>query len=156
MLNLNDFQSFDENRYARHLVLKTDNMEVLVVCWMPGQGTAIHGHGPTDGVVVVLEGEIRNLNIHPDGHQEASVWRKGDILHTPVGFRHQMTNQSAEKCITLHIYAPPLAPEYLNPDLGYSNEVRVKEIQLPDEMVRYIMACPSRLREQMADPSHMI
>ncbi len=141
MLNLVDFKTFDDERYARHLVLKTDNMEILVVCWPPGQETVVHGHGPTDGVVIVLDGEMQNTDYHPDGKVVTATYKKGAIVHAPVGFRHKIANRSTEKCVTLHIYSPPLGKEYLNPDLGYSNETKMEEIQLPDEVVRYMMAC---------------
>jgi predicted metal-dependent enzyme (double-stranded beta helix superfamily) len=148
MLNLSDFTQFDDQRYARHLVLKTGNMEVLVVCWLPGQGTPFHGHGPTDGLVLVVEGEICNTDILPDGRQVSSTRRKGDICHTPVGYQHRMANHSNDRCITMHVYSPPLGEAFLNPDLGYSNEVTVEEIQLPDEMVQVLMASPARLKQQ--------
>lgn len=140
MLDLAKLKSFTKEHYARHLVLKTPNVEIIVVCWMPGQGSPIHGHGPTDGVIVVLDGEIQNTNIYPDGRRISNVWRPGHILHTPVGVQHQVTNSSNAETVTLHIYAPPLQPEFKNPDLGYTNEETLREVPLPDDVAQILMA----------------
>ncbi len=146
MPNLSDFNQFTENAYTRHLVLKTPNMEILVVCWAPGQVTATHGHGPTDGVITVLEGHMQNTNIYPASHASggkhvSKVHGPGDVCHTPVGCQHRMHNVSDKPAITLHFYAPPLGDEYRNPDLGYANDVETHDIQLSDEAIRIVMAC---------------
>lgn len=147
-LNLKNFKHFTENQYARHLVIRTDNIEMLVVCWMPGQITALHGHGPTDGIVTVLEGQMQNTNVMPssdlkEGKKITRVYQAGDILHTPVGVSHRMANTSDAPAMTLHVYAPPLGDEYRNPDLGYANDIDTKEMHLPDEIRRYLMASPT-------------
>jgi hypothetical protein len=54
-----------------------------------------------------------------------------------------MLNVAESACVTLHIYAPPLAAEFLNPDLGYCNSVELKETVLPHDVVRYLMASPA-------------
>ena len=144
-LNLNHFKHFTEHHYARHLVLRTDNLEILVVCWMPGQLTPFHGHGPTDGVVVMLEGCMQNTNIMPDGKRITQVFEAGDIIHSPVGTTHRMANTSDDPAISLHLYAPPLGEEYKNPDLGYANDIETQEMQLPDEVRRFVMARPQVL-----------
>lgn len=145
MPNLSDFNLFNDNHYSRHLVLKTPNMEILVVCWQPGQGTAFHGHGPTDGVVTVLQGQMQNTAIfspeHPSGGRHiTTLHNAGDICHSPVGSQHRMLNISPDPAITLHFYAPPLGDEYLNPDLGYANHIETQEVQLSDAAIRIVMA----------------
>lgn len=150
MPNLSQFKQFvAEQPYTRHLVLKTPNMEILVVCWLPNQHTPFHGHGPTDGVVTVVEGTITNTTIpaaSANGSQPAchitTTHRAGDICHTPVGAQHRMANTSDEPAVTLHFYAPPLGPAYTNPDLGYANSDDITEHQLPDELIRVVMANP--------------
>lgn len=150
-LNLSHFKHFTDHHYARHLVIRTDQLEMLVVCWMPGQHTAVHGHGPTDGVVVMQEGCMQNTTFLPNGKQITQVFEAGDIIHTPVGTQHRMANTSDAPAMTLHIYAPPLGEAYKNPDLGYANERNIQELQLPDEIRRYIMASPTVLDAMAAE-----
>lgn len=153
MLNLQALKAFKENHYARHLVFRSKNVEILVVCWRPGQGSPIHGHGASDGLMVILEGEITNTTYHPNGQKVTTVWAEGDVGHTPVGARHEVINTSNRDVVSLHIYAPPLERELQGADLGYHNDVFPKEVELSNEVVRYLLggAC-QKLPLQFFDP----
>jgi predicted metal-dependent enzyme (double-stranded beta helix superfamily) len=139
MLNLEALKQFKEAHYARHLVFKSDNVEILVVCWRPGQGSPIHHHDNSDGLMIILDGEITNTSYPPDGPRVTTVWRPGDVGHTPVGTSHEVKNTSNDDVVSLHIYAPPLKRELQGADLGYHNDVLPKEVTLPNEVVRYVL-----------------
>jgi quercetin dioxygenase-like cupin family protein len=153
VLNLQALKEFQENHYARNLVFRSDNVEILVVCWKPGQGSPIHGHGPSDGLMIILEGEITNTTYTADGRKITTVWSEGDVGHTPVGAQHEVKNTSDRDVVSLHIYAPPLQRELQGADLGYHNNVYPKEVTLPGEIVRYLLggAC-QKLPYQFLDP----
>ncbi len=140
MVNFRDLKHFQDHQYTRHLVLRTNNVEIIVVCWRPGQGSPIHGHGPSDAIEVILEGTLSYTNYYPDGRTVSGILQAGDISHTPVGVKHQIANNANEELVTLHIYSPPLNPEFQGFDLGYANDVAFEEIQLPDEVIRFIRA----------------
>ena len=108
MLNLDTLKQFQDDHYSRHLVLRSPNVEILVVCWRPGQGSPIHGHGPSDGVMVILEGEIANTSYYADGRKISTVWRAGDVGHSPVGVKHEVKTTSDKNVVSLHSYAQPL------------------------------------------------
>ena len=153
MLNLQALKEFKENHYARHLVFRSSNVEILVVCWRPGQGSPIHGHGASDGLMIILEGEITNTSYLPNGQKITTVWGEGDVGHTPVGAQHEVKNTSDKDVVSLHIYAPPLERELQGPDMGYHNSVQPKEVPLPNDVVRYLLgtAC-QKLPFQFMDP----
>lgn len=140
MVNLRELKQFYQQNYARHLVVKSHNVEIILVCWLPGQSSPVHGHGPSDSVMVVLEGELAYTNIYPDGRKVSGILRSGDVGHAPVGVQHQIANNGQQELVTLHIYAPPLNRELQGFDLGYANEVQVEEVQLPEETVRFLVA----------------
>lgn len=139
MLNLDALKHFTDNHYARHLVFKSDNVEILVVCWRPGQGSPIHHHDNSDGLMIILDGEITNTSYPPDGPRITTVWRPGDVGHVPVGTSHEVKNTSTQNVVSLHVYAPPLKRELQGPDLGYHNEILPREVTLPNEIVRYCL-----------------
>ncbi len=139
-VNLNHLKLFQDNNYARNLVLKTDNLEIIVVCWKPGQASPVHGHGPSDAVMVILEGEMSYTNFFPDGRKVSGVWQAGDVGHCPVGVQHQIANRSEQDLVTFHIYSPPLQTRFQGFDLGYANEVQLHEVQLPQDVIRILMA----------------
>lgn len=153
MLNIETLRQFKESQYARHLVFKSDNVEIIMVCWRPGQGSPIHHHGPSDGLMVILDGEITNTSYYPDGKKVTTVWRKGDVGHTPIGVSHEVRNNSRDDVVSFHIYAPPLAKEFKSADLGYDNNYTVCEAPLPGEVVRYLMGVnQASVPYQLLDP----
>ena len=139
MVNWDEFKFFKDQCYSRNLVLKSKNMEILLVCWKPGHKSPRHFHGPSDGVMLILEGEITNISYYPDGHEEKQLWKPGTIGHTPEGVYHEVINESESNCVSLHIYAPPLGDEYKSADAGYDNEVEFQEMELPDKAVEYLL-----------------
>jgi cysteine dioxygenase len=48
--------------YARNLIYRDSLFEVLALCWLPGQHTAIHSHAGQLGWVTVVQGEIEARN----------------------------------------------------------------------------------------------
>jgi predicted metal-dependent enzyme (double-stranded beta helix superfamily) len=153
MLNLEALKQFQDNHYARHLVFRSNNVEILVVCWRPGQGSPIHGHGPADGLMIILEGEITNTTYHPDGRKVTTVWAAGDVGHTPVGAQHEVKNTSTRDVVSLHVYAPPLERELQGADMGYHNTVLPCEVQLPNDVVRFFLGAASqKIPYQLLDP----
>lgn len=152
MLNLQALKEFRDNHYARHLVFKSDNVEILVVCWKPGQGSPIHDHGSSDGLMIILEGEITNTSYDSNGQKVTTVWTPGDVGHTPVGVRHEVVNRSDKEVVSLHVYAPPLKRELQGADMGYHNGVLPQEVTLPNEVVRYFMGVACNHLPQAIDP----
>lgn len=153
MVNLRDLKHFQDNHYARHLVLRTDNVEIIVVCWLPGQSSPVHGHGPSDAIMVILEGTMSYTNFYPDGRKVSGIWQAGDIGHAPVGVQHQISNFSNAPLMTLHIYSPPLQTELQGFDLGYANDVQIEEVQVSEDIVRYLRAASPFIQE---DPNYVI
>ena len=153
MLKLEALKQFKENHYARHLIFRSVHVEVLVVCWRPGQGSPIHGHGPSDGLMIILEGEITNTNYDTDGRKVTTIWGPGFVGHSPVGTRHEVVNRSDKDVVSLHIYAPPLDRELQGADMGYHNTVIPQEITLPNEVIRYYLgAAADKIPFNLLDP----
>jgi quercetin dioxygenase-like cupin family protein len=153
MLNLQMLKQFQENQYARQLIFKSGNVEILIVCWCPGQASPIHGHGPSDGLMIILEGELVNTTYHPNGQKVSTVWRQGDVGHTPIGSQHEVKNTSNDNVVSLHVYAPPLERELQGADMGYHNTVLPQEVTLPNEVVRYFLgAAMPKIPYHLLDP----
>lgn len=140
IINIGILKQFLEKQYARHLVFKTNNLEILLVCWLPGQGAEAHEHGQSDAITLVLEGEMSYTTFHPEGSIVSGTLRTGDIEHIPPGVKHRVMNNSNEKLVTLHIYSPPLEASLLCTSLGYANKIKLQEMQLPEKTIRYLMA----------------
>ncbi len=140
IINIDTLKSFLESQYARQLIFKTDNVELILMCWLPGQGTPLHNHGKSDAVTLVLEGEMEYTTYYPDDRKVSGTLRPGDIEHIPIGIEHEVKNSSKNKLVTMHVYSPPLEADLLPQTLGYSNEVTLKKVQVCEKVVSYLVA----------------
>ena len=106
---------FKPNTYTRHRLFRSDLCEMLVLCWLPGHRTAIHDHNGSYGAIRIcagaLEEEIFRLNEAGEVEFETMHQRAtGDVTGTGVPDIHRIGNaeRSAERMVTIHVYAPPL------------------------------------------------
>ncbi|MHC4952477.1 MAG: cysteine dioxygenase [Planctomycetota bacterium] len=112
-LDLGDRRRFNEARYARNSVFENDQFELVVICWRPGQASAIHDHGQSLCLYLVVQGEFeeRLYELDPDGEPRqtgARRWRRGDITISGGPDVHALHNEGPEDLVTIHIYSPPL------------------------------------------------
>ena len=109
------YRGFKEGNYWRHLVCRNDFVEMLVLCWRPGQRTPIHDHNGSHGGVRVCEGNMWETTFTYDSdkgleYKSASEYLTGAVTGSDVPDIHQLGNPdvSEQDMITIHIYSPPL------------------------------------------------
>lgn len=101
--------------YARMRVARTDAFELLVMTWMPGQGSIPHDHAGSICALRVVSGHVRETLYQPaadglvDGVSEASLV-EGEVIVDRSENIHALMNGKDESgaLVTLHVYAPPL------------------------------------------------
>ena len=112
---LRPYLVFKPHTYTRRRVFRSDLCEMLVLCWLPGQRTAIHDHNGSYGAIRICEGamaeEIFALNeagevVAAGTHARAA----GEVTGTDVPDIHRIGNadDGEQRMITIHVYAPPL------------------------------------------------
>ena len=112
---LRPYLGFKTGNYSRHRVMKNEFVEMLVLCWKPGQRTPIHDHNGSHGAVFIHEGIMWETTFDYDAvtglayraHREL---RGGGLTGSEVPDIHQLGHPdvSGTDLITIHIYAPPL------------------------------------------------
>jgi cysteine dioxygenase len=112
---LRDQLRFKPQTYTRHRLFRSDLCEMLVLCWMPGHRTAIHDHNGSYGAIRICEGEMEEeiFALNDGGEVEfATMYPRatGEVTGTDVPDIHRIGNgeQSAQRMVSLHVYAPPL------------------------------------------------
>src|SRR6266550_5575261 len=123
---------FSEKKYARNLVYKDREFEIMIMCWKAGQRSSIHDHAGSLGGIRILQGElteclferaangmIKSLSSADYAIEEARVEETSLV--------HQISNLQAENgtTVSVHIYIPPL--------------VRMNVYSLEDPAVRNIL-----------------
>ena len=109
------YLGFKTGNYSRHRVMKNEHVEMLVLCWKPGQRTPIHDHNGSHGTVFVHKGILWETNFEYDTetglkYKEHRELRVGGLTGSDVPDIHQIGNPdvSGRDLVTIHIYAPPL------------------------------------------------
>jgi len=112
---LEPYRGFKEGNYWRHLVCRNEFVEMLVLCWRPGQRTPIHDHNGSHGGVRVCEGTMWETTFSYDStkgleYKSAREYSTGAVTGSDVPDIHQLGNPdvSEHNMITIHIYSPPL------------------------------------------------
>lgn len=113
--DLKPFLGFKEGNYWRHRVCRNEAVEMLVICWRPGQKTPIHDHNGSHGAVKVQRGVMWESNFgfsEDEGlrYKNGRECQTGVVTGADLPDIHQLGNPdvSGQDLITIHIYAPPL------------------------------------------------
>jgi cysteine dioxygenase len=109
---LQSLVGFQPNRYFRKVLWRTPQCELVLACWMPGQGSAIHDHGGCEGATLLVTGSLeeRRFEEREGGllYRGSGEVRSGQILLEHDNSIHQIHNPAAQAAVSLHLYAPPL------------------------------------------------
>jgi len=109
---------FRETFYTRNLICRTEDFELLALCWEPGQITPIHDHADSEGWMYGLAGEVEEVRYRcetPEGGP-ARVTRiedgrvgVGKVAHINDDIAwHTVGNPTGERAVSLHLYSPPI------------------------------------------------
>jgi cysteine dioxygenase len=123
---------FFAGRYARNLVYKDREFEIMIMCWHAGQRSSIHDHAGSLGGIKILQGELTESQFNQAANGMIKALSSADysIDATRVeetSLIHQISNLQAENrtAVSVHIYVPLL--------------VRMNVYSLEDPAVRNIL-----------------
>ena len=123
---------FSEKRYARNLVYKDRQFEIMIMCWNAGQRSSIHDHAGSLGGIRILQGELTECLFGRAANGMIKSVSSTDyaIEGTRVeetSLIHQISNLQAGngRAVSVHIYIPPL--------------VRMNVYSLEDPAIRNIL-----------------
>lgn len=112
-LDLSGYETYCDERYARNTVLLNEHVELVVICWLPGQASAIHDHGRSNCLYLVVNGAMREdrFDLDPTRRPRLSTtchYGRGDITVAAPSDVHRIANETDVGLVTVHIYSPPL------------------------------------------------
>jgi cysteine dioxygenase len=132
--SLSPYVHFRPDMYTRNLVYRDDVLELMAVCWQPGQRTVIHTHNGQLGWMGVEQGALAVVNYKWIGcnaadnqnvagmdclagateldldRREVQECYPGGPINTvdKVQTIHQVVVQGKEPVISLHLYSRPI------------------------------------------------
>ncbi|WP_406000472.1 cysteine dioxygenase [Streptomyces sp. NBC_00829] len=94
---------YDATTRWYHRLRTGPGYEVWLLSWVPGQGSGLHDHGLSSGVLTVLDGELTERTEQTSRPLAAGAQR----VFAP-GYVHEVINDSLEPAVSLHVYYPGL------------------------------------------------
>jgi predicted metal-dependent enzyme (double-stranded beta helix superfamily) len=85
-----------------------DEVEIWLICWMPGHDTGFHDHDLSSGAVVVAQGAVVEERLRMGGAPAIRRYAPGDVFDfSPIDI-HRVVHAGTTPTTTLHAYSPPL------------------------------------------------
>lgn len=99
-----------DTRWYR-LLERTARHEVWLLTWLPGQGTALHDHGPASGAFAVAAGVLTERVVARKSGAPVEVTRTLGVGRSRVfgpHYIHQVSNTGTVPAVSVHVYTPGL------------------------------------------------
>ena len=96
----------DERQFE--LLHRDDDLEIWLVCWMPGHDTGFHDHDASAAAITVVAGEIAEDRLAVDGPDVDRCFAAGQTLTVRASDIHRVRHTGEEPSVTIHAYSPPL------------------------------------------------
>ncbi|MGW7318847.1 cysteine dioxygenase [Streptomyces sp. NPDC054865] len=94
---------YDATTRWYHRLRTGPGYEVWLLSWVPGQGSGLHGHGGSSGVLTVLDGELTEHS----ARGPLALGPGSQRVFAP-GYAHEVVNDTLEGAVSLHVYFPGL------------------------------------------------
>lgn len=108
------FLFFSDEHYARNLIHKCEEYELIALTWLPGQKTAVHDHGDSHCWTFLLSGQLSFQNY---AEKKGKLLTVGDAKKVSAGefdyvtasnVWHSIANESTKPAVSIHLYATPI------------------------------------------------
>ncbi len=136
-IDFTPYYLFDEKEYTRNLLYSSPHCELILICWCPGQQSAIHDHAASECMMCCIDGvllenhyqknpdvknsgvknnDVNNAHANNNGEKfsalictEQKTLRPHDIsrINDDIAL-HEIANGHAGQSISLHLYIPSI------------------------------------------------
>jgi predicted metal-dependent enzyme (double-stranded beta helix superfamily) len=99
-----------EGRWYERIQM-TDDYEVWLISWLPGQSTGFHDHGQSAGAFGVVWGALdESVPTGKPPRRRSTRVTAGDVRSFGPHYVHDVQNSSAGSvAVSVHAYSPPLS-----------------------------------------------
>lgn len=83
------------------LVERTDEHEVWLMSWLPGQSTDLHDHGSATGAFTIVSGVLTETVMRAGVTHDLNP---GQVRVFAPNYVHQVVNNGADPAVSIHVY----------------------------------------------------
>jgi predicted metal-dependent enzyme (double-stranded beta helix superfamily) len=98
----------DPEQRQYELLHRDADVEVWLVCWMPGHDTGFHDHDVSGAAVGIASGVVCEQRLAVGGPPVAHEYTAGDVVTIAPSAIHRIMHAGAAPAVTVHAYSPPL------------------------------------------------
>lgn len=104
---------WSKDNYTRNCVTRTDDFELLLLCWEKGQETDIHCHNGEECWVYLAKGKLREKRFVEENHELKLIadvkmtQARLSYMNDDLGY-HSLHNLNEGKSMSLHLYVGPI------------------------------------------------
>lgn len=101
-------------RYTRNLIHKSNDFELVLMCWNAGQYSAIHGHEGQKCWLRVEKGALEFADYQEEPGTESKILKRLNVKTGKWGYIdgpaviHKVANLTGNDALSLHLYAFPI------------------------------------------------
>ena len=109
---LKKYTHFNEKNFARNMIYKDRDFQILLICWSAGQLAPIHGHEGEKCWFKIISGNLEICNYKLESRfplklkKIERIFAQKNYLDGPADI-HSINNLSKKPVVTLHVYAKP-------------------------------------------------
>lgn len=92
---------YDPDERFVALVHRTDEQEIWLMSWLPGQHTDLHDHGAATGAFTIVSGTLTEHVLRGGATHELVP---GQSRVFGPGYVHQVRNDGIDPAVSLHVY----------------------------------------------------
>ncbi len=107
------YAQWSDDHYTRNCIVREKDFELILLCWEPGQSTAIHCHGGEECWVYIIDGHIEESHYQfLDDKlivEDKVTLTTGDksFMSDDLGY-HRLDNNASRRSMSLHLYMEPI------------------------------------------------
>lgn len=101
VFNINKLKDFNREKRIRKKLFKTEQLWSEIVCYEPGQATAMHKHPLEEEMFYVIEGTA-NMNI---GGKEG-IFSAGELIKLTANIMHDVRNLQDTRLVIMFTKSP--------------------------------------------------
>ncbi|HZO50211.1 MAG TPA: cysteine dioxygenase family protein [Gaiellaceae bacterium] len=106
------FERHDPKERFYHQLYRDPNVDVWLICWLPGQGTGYHDHDRSNGAVYVCRGALYEDYFcrDPDGwiREKTNRHETGGCFDFDAAHIHGVRHAGEGPATSVHVYSPAL------------------------------------------------
>lgn len=113
--DLEPYFRWNSRHYTRTCIHRNEDLELLVICYEPGQRTSIHDYDSHTAWIHPVIGEVveERFKLAHDGHLQRTAQvhhHAGDLNKITEGQAiRRFSNHGPERAVTINLYAKPLS-----------------------------------------------